>query len=209
MKRLWLFFAIAILSLTSCGISMKWYYPTFSSELVSVESPVDAKEQFGETKIITINEDGLTKYHYEDDWIDIIWYVTDKEFDFSLKNKSKHTLKINWDDISLVDIDGNVKRVMHSGVKYNNRNESQPATNIPRNATLTDNLTPTNNIGYIDGLGWKTTNLIPLKRQSTREDLAKYIKDYNSKDLTMSIMLPIEIESVQNDYVFVFAVTIK
>lgn len=35
---------------------------------------------------------------------------------------------------------------MHSGVKYTDRNNSQPATSIPKGASLSDILLPTDNV---------------------------------------------------------------
>ena len=78
----------------------------YSVGLSAVESPADAKQQFGETKVVTFDEEGISKYRYEDDYIDIVWYVSSKQFNFTLKSKSGHTLKINWDDVSYVDTKG-------------------------------------------------------------------------------------------------------
>ena len=104
------------LCLTSCG-AFKSYVASYSVGLSTVESPADAKQQFGETKVVSFNEEGVSKYRYEDDYIDIVWFVGSKQFNFTLKNKSGHTLKINWDDISYVDTKGQVGRVMHAGAK--------------------------------------------------------------------------------------------
>ena len=109
--------AFAAFVLASCG-AFKTYIANYSVGLSSVESPADAKQQFGETKVVTFNEEGVSKYRYEDDYINIVWYVGLKQFNFTLNNKSGHSLKINWDDISFVDTEGQVGRVMHSGVKY-------------------------------------------------------------------------------------------
>ena len=134
------------LCLTSCG-AFKSYVASYSVGLSTVESPADAKQQFGETKVVSFNEEGVSKYRYEDDYIDIVWFVGSKQFNFTLKNKSGHTLKINWDDISYVDTKGQVGRVMHAGVKYTDRNNSQPATTVPKGAK-----------------GFSTTNLRYMKR---------------------------------------------
>ena len=62
-----------MLYLTSCGGLFK--STLYSTSLVSVESPADAKVKYGETKIVnTIGENGVSKYTYEDDYINIVWY---------------------------------------------------------------------------------------------------------------------------------------
>ena len=189
----------SMLTLSSCVTS---YMASYSVGLSSVESPADAKKQFGETKVVTFKDGEVDKYRYEDDFIEIVWYVGLKQFNFELKNKSTHTMKINWDDISYVDINGKTRRVMHAGVKYIERNNSQPATSIPKGATLSDILLPTDNV-VLSGLygGWIESNLIP-SYYSTPEAMANGAESYVGKRMT--ILMPIMIENVQNDYTFVF-----
>lgn len=202
-KRL-LFIAITGVLFTSCGM-FKSYVANYDVALSTVESPANAKAQFGDTKVVSFQEGATSKYRYEDDYIDIIWYVGLKEFNFTLKNKSNHTIKLNWDDISYVDYKGSVGRVMHSGVKYIDRNNSQPASTIPRGASITDVLIPTDNIYYVSGKygGWNEKFLIPCS-YSSKEDFAAGANAYVGS--TMKILMPIMIENVQNDYTFEFTV---
>ncbi len=188
--------------LSSCGL-FRSYTANYSVGLSTVESPANAKQQFGETKVVTFDEEGISKYRYEDDYIDIVWYVGLKQFNFTLKNKSGHTLKINWDDVSYVDTKGQVGRVMHAGVKYVDRNNSQPSTTVPRGASISDILLPTDNVYYVSGQygGWRENYLIPCVYQSQEAFNA------NAPTLvgkTMTILMPILIENVQNDYTFTF-----
>lgn len=202
MKKIFvLLFGIGLL-MQSCGLTS--YMASYSVGLSSVESPADAKQQFGETKVVSFtDEKGIDKYRYEDDYIEVVWYVSAKKFNFDLKNKSGHTIKINWDDISYVDVTGKAGRVMHAGVKYAEKNSSQPATTIPKNATISDVLIPTDNVYYISGAygGWNERNLIPSFYQSQEalnENAGKYVGQ------KMTILMPIVIENVQNDYTFEF-----
>lgn len=187
---------------TSCGI-FKSYVANYSVGLATVESPADAKQQFGETKVVSFNEEGVSKYRYVDDYIDIVWYVGLKQFNFTLKNKSGYTLKINWDDVSYVDVNGQVGRVMHSGVKYIDRNNSQPATTVPKGASISDILIPTENVYFVSGEygGWMENYLIPCVYK-TPEAFNAEAPSLVGK--TMTVMMPIMIENVQNDYTFTF-----
>ena len=203
MKKVNLFLlAFTAFMLTSCG-AFKNYIASYSVGLSSVESPADAKQQFGETKVVTFNEEGVSKYRYEDDYINIVWYVGLKQFNFPLNNKSGHSLKINWDDISFVDTEGQVGRVMHSGVKYSERNNSQPATTVPKGASISDILLPTENVYFVSGQygGWRENYLLPCVYQ-TPEAFNAGASSLVGK--TMTIMMPIMIENVQNDYTFTF-----
>ena len=179
---------------------------TYNVGLSSVESPADTKKQFGETKVVEFAEDGVNKYRYTDDIIDITWYVDTKQFNFELVNKSNHTIKINWDDISYVDINGRAGRVMHAGVKYDEKNNSQPGTTIPKGTRLSDLLLPTDNVSWISAgqySRWTETSLIPsVYKNKELYDLNAY--KYIGK--TMMILMPIVIENVQNDYVFTFKI---
>ncbi len=197
-----IFSGLVLISLTSCGM-LKSYVASYDVALSAVESPADAKKQFGETKVVTFKDGEVSKYRYEDDFIDIIWYVSSKQFNFVLKNKSNHTIKINWDDISFVDYTGKVGRVMHAGVKYTDRNSSQPASTVPKNASIEDILLPTDNVYYVSGQygGWRERLLIPSIYQ-TPQAFAAEANDYVGK--TMKILMPIMIENVQNDYTFEF-----
>lgn len=189
MKKLFVLLLAGVL-LQSCGSLLP---ATHTVELFSVESPANAKQQFGETKVVSFKDEDLNKYHYEDDYIDIVWYVTSKKFNFLLKNKSGHTIKINWDDVSYVDINGITGRVMHSGVKYSERNNSQPATTIPKNASISDLLLPTDNVYYLGTYGgWMEKKLF------------NFSEDKIGKK--MYILMPIMIENVQNDYTFEFRI---
>lgn len=188
--------------LSSCG-AFKSYIASYSVGLSAVENPADAKQQFGETKVVTFDEEGVSKYRYEDDYINIVWYVDSKQFNFTLNNKSGHSLKINWDDISFVDTKGQVGRVMHSGVKYSERNNSQPATTVPKGASISDILLPTENVYFVSGQygGWRENYLLPCVYQ-TPEAFNAGASSLVGK--TMTIMMPIMIENVQNDYTFTF-----
>ena len=203
MKKVNLFLlAFTAFMLTSCG-AFKSYIASYSVGLSAVESPADAKQQFGETKVVTFNEEGVSKYRYEDDYINIVWYVGLKQFNFTLNNKSGHRLKINGHDISFVDTEGQVGRVMHSGVKYTERNNSQPATTVPKGASISDILLPTENVYFVSGQygGWRENYLLPCVYQ-TPEAFNAGASSLVGK--TMTIMMPIMIENVQNDYTFTF-----
>ena len=136
-----------MLYLTSCGGLFK--STLYSTSLVSVESPADAKVKYGETKIVnTIGENGVSKYTYEDDYINIVWYIGETQLHFSLTNKSGYSIKLPWDDMAYVDENGKAMRVIHSGIRLVDRNATQAPSVVPKNAILDDMLMPSENIYY-------------------------------------------------------------
>ena len=192
------------LCLQSCYTTHNLYGAIYDIGLSAVESPADAKKQFGETKVVSYTDNNINKYKYEDDYIDITWTVLSDRFEFELKNKSDHTIKINWNEISYVTVDGEAKRVIHEGIKYADREKEQTTTTIPRGSKITDFLVPTENIYYNDILlAWKHRNIIPISATS-KEVLQSRVDSY--KKGQMSIMMPLQIENVQNDYLFEFEI---
>ena len=53
--------------------------------MTHVEVPEDYRKQFGETKVLSLSENEITKYTYEDEMISFIWYVSKSQFNFLLK----------------------------------------------------------------------------------------------------------------------------
>ena len=201
-KNLYSYILVGVFIIMACGCVTK---VTYNVSLKSVESPADAKTQFGETKIVSFMDEAaaITKYSFADDFIDITWFVDSCQFNFSLVNKSNHTIKINWDDISYVNYNGQTGRVMHTGVKYSEKNDSQPSTPVPRGASITDILLPTDNVSFsLYSNGWHEQPLIPCIFKKKEADAAA--SEYVGK--TMTILLPIYIENVQNDYIFIFSI---
>ncbi len=192
---------ITLLSLTSCG--SLFMTTSYNTSLVSVESPADAKIKYGETKIVnTIGEDGISKYTYEDDYINIVWYIGRTQLNFFLTNKSGYSIKLPWDDMAYVDENGRTMRVIHSGIRLVDRNAAQAPSVVPKNATLDDILIPSENIYYVSGQygGWQESPLFP-----------KYLsqEEANNSPIlgkTVRIIFPIIIQDVQNEYIFEFTV---
>lgn len=199
MKKI--FFALVVgAMLTSCAFP----YVSYSVGLSNVEAPADAKTQYGETKIIKLDVDGKTNYKYEDDYIDISWFVGKNQFVFDLKNKSNYSIKIPWDDVAYMNTSGQAGRVMHSGIKYTERNNSQPASVVPKGASLNDIVMPTDNVFYMTGQygGWREKNLFifPIDRYDLENSKQPYIGK------TVKLLFPIIIENVKNEYVFEFKI---
>jgi len=185
--------------LTSC-VSMTFMTTTYDVELKNVEVPLDAKQQFGESKIVTLSENEITKYTYEDDFVLFTWFVSSTQFHFLLKNKTNHSIKIPWDDIAYINPDGESKRVIHSGIKLIDRNNAQAPSVVAKNSTLNDILIPSDNIYYVSEFGWGEENLFGRYNSQEAAHTSKYI------GATVSILFPIIIENVTNEYTFQFEI---
>lgn len=175
--------------------------------LSAVERPENAKERYGEQKIGTVQEEDATKYSFEDDLIRIVWMATPEQLVFDLTNKTNHSIRIIWDKAVYVDEKENSQRVMHSGVKYADRNKPQPPTTVTRGATVSDLVFPAENVDWVGGPygGWQIKPLFPtFSTSGSPEDLLAKAKEYVGK--SFHVLLPLEIEQTVREYIFVFKV---
>lgn len=193
--------AIITTMLTSC-MSFQGVYDLGLQE---VERPENAKERYGESKIVNFEEEGKTKYSYEDDMIKIVWLPLSTQFAFALENKTDHSIKIIWDEAVYVGPDGSSGRVMHKGIKYTDRNNPQSPTVVVKNANIDDIVVPTENVYYVSGQygGWRTLPILPNSANSEQE-LDVLTEQYIGKEV--KVLLPLEIEDTVNEYIFTFQV---
>ena len=164
--------------------------------MTSVEVPENYKQEFGETKILSLSENEITKYTYEDEMVSFTWYVSKSQFNFWLKNKTNHSIRIPWDDIVFINPGGRSMRVIHSGIRYIDRNKEQAPSIVAKNSVLDDILVPADYIYYLDdggsGLGgWKVHDVF---------------HNYEQIGAEASIVFPVVIENVTNEYTFRFQV---
>ena len=212
MKTINIVFLFAIL-VSGCMTSSYKYIEEprgfYTLELEEVVRPENVIEQFGNPTIINSKEkkkDNIFfENSYEDNLIKIVWTVTNVQFNFILENKSEHTVKIIWDDAVYIDITGTSQKVMHSGVKYTDRNNSQIPTVVIKNVKIEDLVSPTNNVYYRSGKygGW-TTSALFLRQASTKEILIKLTGMYFGK--TVKVVLPLQVQDVVYNYSFIFKV---
>jgi len=163
----------------------------YVSTLVKVEKPADETIRYGKTK--SIESEGITKFSYIDDYIDIVIFGGSQQFSFLLKNISQNTLKLVWNEAVFVNFNGSTSKVMHAGTKYSQKDGDQPASTIIKGASIDDIAAPTCNIRYSDVLKeWMTDSMYPESPARTPGEF--------------KLMLPIQVKEVVNEYIFVFKV---
>lgn len=190
------------------------YFATYDISLSEVERPAQAKERYGEQKIEKVQEKEIFKYYFEDEMVRILWIPTSSGISFILNNKTGHSIKIIWDEAAFVDENGGSHRVMHSGVKYIDRNSSQPPTVVVRKGKIEDFVFPTDYIYWKKGYygiyysepgEWEKLPLIPnFQSGGTIDELQNKANSYVGK--TLQILLPLKIEDIVNDYIFTFKI---
>jgi len=165
----------------------------FVASLTKVEKPSNSAVRYGKTTNVT--EKDITKYSYEDNYIDILIFAGSSQFNFVLKNVSDNTLKVVWNEAVFVDVDGSTSKVMHSGIKYSQREGDQPASTIIKGAKLEDLAAPTDKVYYNETLKeWTSKSLYSNA-------------DTKLEGQTIKLMLPIQVKDVVNEYIFEFTLT--
>lgn len=193
------FYALIIaVMMTSCMT----YQGIYDIRLQNVERPENAKEKYGESKLVQFEEQGQTRYSYEDDMIKIVWFQPFKSFMFALKNKTDHSIKIIWDDAAYVDHTGESLRITHTGVKYISRDMNQVPTVVVKNSHIYDEIIPTNNV-YLKDDGWQILPLFPTV-SNTNRGIDVGTQQYLGKELR--VLLPIKIEETIYEYIFIFKI---
>lgn len=167
----------------------------FLATLQKIEVPSDSEIRYGETKEIT--DEGMTKFSYTDNFIDIIIFPLENQFNFVIRNVSDNSIKIVWNEAVFVDVDGSTSKIMHSGIKYSEREGDQPSSTIIKGAKLDDIAVPTQNVYYSEYLKeWITQSLYKNA-------------DMKKEDQTIKLMIPIQVKDVINEYIFEFGIKYK
>lgn len=183
--------------LNGCATS---YNISYNIVLKEVESPIKTKERYAERKITKVDNTGNI---FEDEVIKIVWFPTSRQVSFFLTNKTDYSIKILWDEAAFVDERGNCHRVIHAGVKYIDRNNSQPPSVVVRKGFIEDSVVPTGipaNIYWAYG-DWHERPLFPTTASGvTAKKAKKKVEKYIGE--TMQVLLPIETEGIVNDYIF-------
>ena len=118
-----------------------------------------------------LKDPNSTNLSYSDELIAVKFQITDTSIAFTMKNLTSDSIKIIWDEVSFVQ-NGSAQKVMHVGVKYTDRNNSQPPTVIPPEISIDENLIPVNNVYWREGYysqyssspgGWEENDILPTQ----------------------------------------------
>lgn len=187
MKSLLILFLFA-LTISSCAVTKYPYRGAYGGVY---------KYQY---ELIKPNQD--TSRYYKDDKISIKFNVRISELSFMLSNNSNETMKINWDDLSLV-VNGVADKVTHRGIRYLEKAALQPPTSIPPGASIDDFVLPINKAKFTAYQKWVHEDLFPIE-DSYKADIRKSI--LNNKGSEFSLYFPLEFGGKVTEYTFVFRI---
>lgn len=140
---------------------------------------------------------------YEDSLMKIDWTYATSQIEFDLKNKSEQTLKIIWDDAAFISLSNETSKIFHKGIKYTDRENSQPPTSIYKKTNLSDLISPTSYVSYVSGQygGWRSRPLIPAKGSIWS---VKVEYDTSLIGQVMRVVLPVKKDDQTIEYTFLF-----
>ena len=192
------------------------YNAEYQFSLIQVERPKIADKRYGTQKIDAVETNQKYKSVFEDDMVRILWFVDNKNVSFLLQNKTDHSIKISWDEAAYVDELGRSHRVMHSGIKYTDREKPQAPSVIVRKGSIEDIVYPTDYVIFSSGTkysagSWDEKPLLFYKDFHSIDSPGKYnsIDEFGKAvnaniGKQIQILLPLQIQDVINDYIFIF-----
>ena len=143
-------------------------------------------------KVIKPSE--ATNQSFEDAYIKATFPLDRSKFSFAIENKSDAPLFLDWNRASYVDTDGQAHRVIHTGIRFIEKDKEIPPSVIPPGATVKDVVLP---VDYIEfATGWVVRDMLP-------EPISKDLKGKS-----FSIFLPLQVNGQQKYYNFVFAIDV-
>jgi hypothetical protein len=154
----------------------------------SVQKPSSNKFSKGE---LVKTDDGIV---YTDNHISLIITPQDDRFLFSINNKSQSNIEIDWDRIIYINENNHSSRVIHSGIKYADKNSPQVPSLVAPKTSITDAIIPADNI-YLSSVSYEWRILSLLKNGKTNGS-------YDGRNV--KINLPIKINGVSYEYVIVY-----
>lgn len=195
-------------------------YARYESALVEVARPRATKERWGAVDTISVDSG---RFVYEDSLLHIAIVAGNASVPFAIRNKTEHSIRLIWDEASFIGVDGKLSRVMHEGVRFADRNTSQPPSIIPAKQTFQDAAWPNDRVYFQEGFygqyysrpaEWKHLPLLlPEMHQQEVRPGAFAVRDQvfasqvgANRGKRFALVLPLQIEGVTNEYTFWFEV---
>lgn len=185
MKKILFLIVSLLLSTTALNAKSKGYY---CMKLIEVDAN-NIKGDFSTQK----DEKGIDYSTYTDSIVKFNFFFHPTHIDFTLENKAKKKMKLVWDEAIYVGINQSSTGVFHTGIKYNDREETQVPTTIIKGSKLSDCIIPKDYVSWSSTFGrWLHTYILQGEESSTNK--------------TITIQLPIEIDGAKIDYTFTFEI---
>jgi hypothetical protein len=179
--------------------------------LMAVDRPGQPRIRYGPVERVGLLQAGAESpaspvFRYRDPNIEVKVAPVWDGIQIHLQNRTSHAAKIVWDEVVFVDFDQTSHRVIHGGVRYVDRHQSQPPSVVAPHKLLIDKIVPVNRIDAIEHKFYHRELVHdPLRGCNESED--SFMARANAADgEEFSIFLPIEIGGTVNEYTFHFRI---
>lgn len=145
-----------------------------------------------------ISPEASNEIKYRDKSIAVSFEVGEQSFQMHFDNIGPHDLKILWERAEYRDVNKQQHRIMHSGVRYQNRNNPIPDQPVPSHASVQESVIPVSSVYVSDQK--KGYDVHPLF--SLNGDAAAGLKGK-----TINLFIPVEIDRQIIPYNFNIEIT--
>jgi hypothetical protein len=186
------------------------YSATYDIRLVNVETD---KQDKG-----TIDNDPTMEnsYIFKNNELTFKWNPDLIKFIFELENKSDKTIKIIWDNSAFIDENGLSHKIIHSGVKFIDRQNSQQPSIVIKRSKILDSIQPSDYIKWVEGFygrytsfqgEWDEKPIFQKGFSGESYEKGKFSDIVTSKiGKKVRILLALEVSEKQKEYIFEFEV---
>jgi hypothetical protein len=186
---------------------------SYDISLISVERYTGTKKIYGEQRIDSVLEDGVSKFYFEDELVRIKWLPRPDDIVLVVNNKVGGLVRIVWDEARFIDEKGISHRLIHSGIGYEERNYLQQPAIIVGKGSLEDFVHPADYFQWEEGGGrrsskqqgyWRRVPFMPTQIRGTAEELRAMTEPFLGK--TFQVRLALQISDIPNNYVCTFII---
>ncbi len=135
---------------------------------------------------------------FRDSTISISFVLADQSFQLRLENLTSKTMKILWERSEYTDPNSQSHRLMHSGIRFQDRNNPIPDQLVPPRATVQVAVMPVNRVSFVpEKKAYEIRPIFDLHSDSAA----------GLKGKTINLFIPVEIDRAIIPYTFKIEIT--
>ena len=135
---------------------------------------------------------------FRDATLAVSFTVDEQSIQMHLTNLGDHEVKILWDQAQFTDVNMQTSRLMHSGIRFADRNNPIPDQVVPPRAAVREGVFPINRVFFSQQKkAYETKSLFPVDTEAGA----------HLKGKTINLFIPVEVDRAIIPYNFKFEIT--
>ena len=135
---------------------------------------------------------------FRDTAVSVSFTVDGQSIRMHLTNLLDHEVKILWDQAQFTDVNKQTSRLMHSGIRFQDRNNPIPDQIVPPRAVVEEGVIPINRVFFSQQKkAYETKSLLPVDSEAGSQ----------LKGKTINLFIPIEVDRAIIPYNFKIEIT--